>query len=480
MALYTDKDFDILEKNIDGILEEIGKRKKTMFEPTQDEMVSVSKIVYNFIKDNRRKMYGGYALNMLIRDKNKKDAIYKEDDVPDMDFYTPDPIGDLIKLCNLLHDKGFKYVRGREAMHKETYSIFVNNQLYCDLSYVPKNVFNKMPFKEIDGIHVIHPFFMTIDYLRMLTDPLVSYWRMIEKKSFKRFIMLQKHYPLPIVDKPIGVEIPKDANLILDTILECCFNNETLILVGFYAYNKFFNESGIKNKKIKELDVPYYEIISTNYRDDARKIIETLKTKYPDARDKMKVVEHYPFFQLFGFHVNIYYNDMLVATIYSNNKRCVPYQEVKHNKDNKVSIGTFNTTLLYALCTIMKARVDNDDDTKNLYHTFISHLIDMRKYYFESKGKHMMSSSLFQDFTIECRGETLPVERERLLIGESRRAKNKPFLFIYDPSQTKKEPENSYVFANSSGNPINNPRNLKLADDSKPENDFETDDVPEI
>ena len=44
---------------------------------------------------------------------------------------------------------------------------------------------------------------MTIDYLRMITDPLASYWRI--EKSLKRMVLLQKHYPLPKVDKPIQI-----------------------------------------------------------------------------------------------------------------------------------------------------------------------------------------------------------------------------------------------------------------------------------
>ena len=46
-----------------------------------------------------------------------------------------------MKICNKLHEKGFKYVEGKEAIHKETYKVFANLENVCDISYVPKNIY---------------------------------------------------------------------------------------------------------------------------------------------------------------------------------------------------------------------------------------------------------------------------------------------------------------------------------------------------
>ena len=98
--------------------------------------------------------------------------------------YTSKQVDSCAELCNILFDKGFKYVVGKDAIHKETYKLTVNLIDYCDITYVPKNIYNRMPFKEINGFNLIEPSFMTIDYLRMLSDPINSYWRI--EKSFKR------------------------------------------------------------------------------------------------------------------------------------------------------------------------------------------------------------------------------------------------------------------------------------------------------
>ncbi len=166
--IYDDYDVNVFYDNFDEILEKVNSIKFSNYEPTKSEINSVYSHIFKFIKDNRKKIYGGIALDYLFKEKDLSYTIYpNEYDYPDIDFYSPEPMTDLIKLCDILNEKNFKYVRGREALHKETYSLYVNNKLYCNITYVPKNIFNKIPFKNIDGYQIVHPHFLTIDYLRI-------------------------------------------------------------------------------------------------------------------------------------------------------------------------------------------------------------------------------------------------------------------------------------------------------------------------
>ena len=240
--------------------------------------------------DKKRKLYGGYALNLLIEDKSKNDAIYKDDDreIHDMDCYTPDPINDLIEICNMLYNNGIKNIQGKEAQHQETYTIRVENKVYCDLSYVPNNIYHKLPFKEIKGIYVSQPIWLTIDYYRMFTDPLTSYWRIDnDLKAFKRFVLLQKHYTLPYVSNSLEIKTQNTFKEMAFKIIEKFIQNkESIVNIGYYAYNYIIKESKIlenkntnKNaKKFKYVNIPYYEMISTNYKLDFYTLMKTLKS----------------------------------------------------------------------------------------------------------------------------------------------------------------------------------------------------------
>jgi hypothetical protein len=472
MSLYQQSDIKLLGDNINEINDRIERKQLEMYEPSKEERIKVTNVILDFIKKNKRKVYGGFAMNKLILNKDKSDAIYKDFQTPDVDFYSFQPIEDLIQLCNSLSDAGLRRVMGREGKHKDTYNIFVNFQLYCDISYVPKNIYNRMPFVEIEGINYIHPYFMVIDYLRMITDPLASYWRI--EKSLKRMLLLQKHYPLPVVDKPIQVidstpELDKASNIISKYLV----NRKSIINIGFYAYNYFIMKSETKNKNIKSLPVPFYEFISTDYKKDFDELMENLKKEMPGSNIEHK--EYFPFFQFTGYSVEILLDGDIIAIIYSHNGKCLPFQSVDSydftndgvkKTDGKVVIGTFSLTILYLQIMTIKYRTNNDKSMTTVYMTLISHLIKAKDEYLKKTGKSIFDNTIFQDFIVDCIGVGIHPDREILLRYEERRGKGKKSFFQYDPSKDNRSPDISYVFGNYSGNEIKNPKNLKLANET--------------
>lgn len=470
MSLYVKEDIDLLSKNIDEINEKIERKQLEMYEPNNKERKDITNIILDFVRKNKRKIYGGYALNNLVIDKNKKEGFYKDYQTPDIDFYSPSPIEDLINLCNILNKAGYKRVIGKEARHIDTYTIFVNFQLYCDITYVPKNIYNRMPFKEVDTINYIHPFFMAIDYLRMITDPLASYWRI--EKSLKRMVLLQKHYPLPIINKPIEIinstpDLDKAVNLITDFLI----NNKSCIVIGFYAYDYFVAKSETKNKNIKQITIPYHEIISTNYKTDFDEINNLLKKIF--GPDRISHKEYFPFFQFTGYSVELLIDNEVVCIIYSHNNKCLPYltlPAVNFTKDNltkskgEIIIGTFSLTLLYSQIMTIKYRVINDRRMIEVCMTVVSHLINIRNEFFKKNNKNIFDETIFKDFVIECIGDGMPLDREISLRYEERRKNNKKIQYMYDPSKEVKTAESNHNFSNVSGNEIRNEKNLRLTE----------------
>ena len=152
----SDFEASILPSYLPSIIKNAQQAQLYLVEPRISEIQHINKIILTFIKSQKRKIYGGYGLNLLILDSNPKDAIYQAEDMPDIDFYSPEPLQDLIELCNILHELGFKKVSGREAMHKETYSLRVNGHLYCDITYMPANIYHKIKYLFLK-IYLCHP-----------------------------------------------------------------------------------------------------------------------------------------------------------------------------------------------------------------------------------------------------------------------------------------------------------------------------------
>ena len=199
----------------------------------------------NYIREKKRKIYGGYAQNKLIIQKKPDDKFYDDDEIADIDFYSPDPVQDILNLSNKFLDLKFKNIYGTEAQHHETYTIFVEFEKVCDISYVPSNIFNRIPFVEIDGIHYCAPQFMMIDLYRAFTDPIVSGLLRWEK-TFPRILTLQKHYPFSQATKkiPIPSEINKTSNItksMITSILDLLKDKKSTIIYGSYVYNCYIN-----------------------------------------------------------------------------------------------------------------------------------------------------------------------------------------------------------------------------------------------
>lgn len=490
MSIYNNSDVDLLHKNIDKINEEIELKINELFDPTLDAKKKIAQIIMNFIIRNKRKVYGGYSMNALIKTKDKFASLYKDYQVPDVDFYSPTPLDDLIKICNELHEAGFPRVNGKEAKHKNTYSIFVNFDVYCDITYAPKYLYHKIPVKFINGVNYVHPNFMIIDYLKMITDPMASYWRI--EKSFKRLTIMQKYFPLPIIENPIeiiGGENEISLNHAINLIIKFLTNRKSTITIGFYAYNYFLHNSGLlkskKSKINKLLNIPYIEFISTNYKADFDDLMKKLKVDFPGSN--IHHIEYYPFFMFLGYSVEIYLENDLICVIYNYDKRCLPYLNVKlltfeNNKveetNDKINIGTFSLNLLYSQINSIKFKILGDNDTQAIYVTIVSHLILMKSFYQSESKTTIFDDTIFKDFVTNCIGTIEHPEKEQLIKYEKRRLKGKPIMYIYDPAKMKKtEDDYGYFFQNISGNEIKKESNLKLSDNVNIED--ESDEIQE-
>lgn len=475
MSIFTEKDATLTKKHIKDIIKLTDKkREQILMGPIMNDINAINNIVIDFVKENKRKIYGSYALNLLIVDRDPKDAILEKDTIPDIDFYSPDPIRDMMALCNLLHKKKYSNILGKEAQHQGTFKITVNNINYCDITYVPKNIYHKMPFREVNGMTLTGPELMIIDYFRLATDLLISAWRL--EKTMSRFPILLKHFPIPKINKQIRIppapDNPKLVKKLMDDILMGVADNSNCIMVGFYAYNHFVYAAD--SKLYNHVEVPYYEIVATDYRKDAAQIIQKLKDSNKEHVGDIKCVEHYPFFQLWGHSVMVYYKQTLIAHIFSNNKLCVAYKTVRCDTfDNRkrvanssdqninINIGSFSIVVLYGLIAAFKARVDQDMEIKSLYFIFVSHLIDLRNHFMASKNKSILDDTIFQEFVMDCKGRPVLPEIERAHLIALRKKQGVRLTVTYDPAQGNKN-KIPYDFPNTSGNAINNPKNFKL------------------
>ena len=123
---------------IKNIINDIDlKKNKDLYENTKHIMP----IIEEFIIRKKFLLYGGLAINLLLKNKDK---FYKKYTLNDYDCFSYNAKNDAYELADILYKNGFKYVEVRKAVHQNTFRIYVNFIQLLDLTHIPKNIFVKL------------------------------------------------------------------------------------------------------------------------------------------------------------------------------------------------------------------------------------------------------------------------------------------------------------------------------------------------
>jgi hypothetical protein len=449
VVLYDEKNIDIITNNLDKISNKARKYAlENKITPSLVTYNKVIKIIKNYIEKNKRVVYGGYAYNELIIHKNEKDRIYSKDglDQADIEFYSFEPIIDLINIGNELKELGYKNIQVKSAMHLETFTLFVDYFGYCDASYMPSNLFHKMPLWQFGKLKLAHPKFILIDILRMYNDPINSYWRI--EKNFKRAIKLLKYYPLDTKGNFTKIAINNDTKDILNFVRKNIIIGSKLLVFGYYAYDYYKYKA---TNQESPLYVPYYDVISTDLKKDAKKIYKDLSAFSND----IEIKEYHPFFQFFDNRISFEYKGKEILNLYGHNCMCIPFFNLEKKKINMV---TYPYLILMLLIKFIYLHINNNKESKN-YDFMLENIITLRNEYLKKNKKTVLDNTPFEEFRIECMGDTIDQSKKRFITKDS--YEKKKFLFKYDIDNPPNFDYKEISFRNLSGN-LNTTKNRLL------------------
>lgn len=451
--MYSSEDIYLFDKNYDNIIKEISLQKEKIIGPSLEEKKIVQNIILDFIIKNKRIIYGGFALNLLLL-YNKEKPIYDDSDVHDIDFYSNTPLADIEQICNEIHKKKLPFVLGEEALHEATYSIKVNFREYANISYMPTLIYNRIPKIKINSIYFLRTDIMCIDPFRMFTNLLSSDYVLL--KWFNRFNKLQssKSFKIFTFDKEgdIKFNYKIDKNIYSD-IYDYIVDNNNIILFGYCLLNLYIKYSGIDLPPLENIPI---HLISANFKNDVVGLFNLLK-KY-----NVIIREYYPFFQYTGRSVVFYIDKNPIIYIYNNNNKCIPIikTDILFHPFDKKKGGTINVCsyrygihmnlILYTYHIIYKNK-------EYLLLNTLSILMERcKKKYLKKKEKTIFDQTLFKEFIIDCIGNEQEVKKERWIQGEKKKKKKQTPRFKYIPEKPK---TSSYIFKNISGNIVTNKKN---------------------
>jgi hypothetical protein len=297
------------------------------------------KVVEGFLKDRQRLLYGGFALNALMPDKDKFYDQAKE--LPDYDFLTPDPIGDVVDLMNRFYENGYTEVEPSIGVHEGTYKVYVNYQAVADITNCDLELYEQL-WKESVQVGTLRC--CPVNYLRMnmyleLSHPAgdVSRW----PKVYKRLLLFNKNYPLVACTtkeadelnygrpNAVKLELGKKAGFFRSKILDHVIKRGEVVF-GFsealWIYNHM-KESGTQRKKsLKDRAVYTGDPLVLFLSMDAKRSAEELSNHIEDTT----VVKQDKFGELLTERYYVNYKGVPIASI-TQTSSCHAYVEVPYD-----------------------------------------------------------------------------------------------------------------------------------------------------
>jgi len=250
-------------------------------------------IVKNYIIENKLILVGGMSIHMSLLIVNKK--LYDEYEIPDYDVYSDNFIYHADKLSNILCNKKLPNIALTPAIHNTTIRVKMSGYSVFDITYVPTNIYNKLPtinyldfiiinpnYQKIDqynslsflfditgpSYNIFHRFIKDIDRNKLLVDNFN-----IESKSLSKIKYIDYHIPLNILNNDNHEfniynkdKLIYNLNDISDNNINYIYNNKdsyfetdfNICLHGITAYSFYYTK--IKNI-LNEFNIKYKDNI---------------------------------------------------------------------------------------------------------------------------------------------------------------------------------------------------------------------------
>lgn len=438
---FEECELAVLRSAVDKIDKKSGRKK--INDPDIKEII---RIVEDFLKLSKRVCYGGTAINNILP---LQDQFYdKTTELPDYDFFSPEPLKDAKRLADIYYEKGFTEVEAKAGMHPGTFKVFVNFLPIADITYLVPELYKSISKK---AIQVANIYYCPPNYLRMAMylelsrpDGDVSRW----EKVLKRLTLLNKHYPMK--GKHCRIEDIQrlfqygtkktqmkggnrknneydydDEEEYLENVEERIFFTVRDVLMGqgcvfFGAYANRMYLKTLKYLRKKNVPrVPDFDVLS----DDPETAARILKERLDDLNLKKVTIKKKPGVgEIIADHYEVSVGPETVAFIYEP-LECHSYNVVNIGP-HKMRVATLDTMLSFYLAFIYVNRPYYD----------ANRILCMSKFLFKVQQKNRLSQKgLLRRFSPDCYGVQSTKEKMREEKAEKyRELKNKRGSKEYD------------------------------------------------
>lgn len=276
--------------SINKIIKEIEHKK---LKQLYNEFNNVIELISKFIIKKKLILYGGFVINLILPKKYK---FYKEYTINDYDCFSENPIEDSMILAKEIKKSGFKYIKIKRAIHKNTYKISVFGKQFFDITFLDSNVYkillnyintNNYKLKYYKDNYKIIPIEIIKQNLYYeLARPIQSGFRW--EKIYNRLLLINKFYPTEKNNKVLKCIPIKNTYLIaIKYILEYIKLNK-IPIIDSYAI-KIYKNLALCCYRLRNTSICI--TILVNDINDVYKNIKNIIFSYVNSKYKIKLLK---------------------------------------------------------------------------------------------------------------------------------------------------------------------------------------------
>ena len=386
---FEEAEMDLLHDAVNIAETKLGKKIKQ-----SNDILSIIKILENFLRRKKVVCYGGTAINNILP---ASDQFYDKDvEIPDYDFFSPMALNHAKELADIYAASNYDDIEVRSGMHVGTYKVFVNFIPIADITQLEPKIFKILIKRAIrkDGVYYAPPDYLRLQMYNELSRPDgdVTRW----EKVYKRLLLLNKHHPFKENPKCSQINFMRDftgnpeLNDTLYTLVKDTMINEGVVFIGGYASSLYSRYMPADQQKQLQ-HVPDFDVLA----EDPKSVAFILKDKLEEAGFKNVKVNKKPSVgdDIILTHYEIVVDDDTLCFIYQP-YGCYSFNKITIKK-KQVKVATIETMLMFLLAFFYADRPYYDHER----------IMCMAQYLINVQSKNRLEQKgLLKRFNINCYG----------------------------------------------------------------------------
>jgi hypothetical protein len=372
---------------------------KQMYEENKELFETIS----DFIIHKNLMLYGGLTINLLLP---KKHRFYKDYTLNDFDCFSKNAYKHSLELGTLIKKKGYKYVKIRRAIHKDTYRVYVHGIQVIDITQLDSELYNKLQILSTkersqlkyykDKYNIIPIIMIKRNLYYELSRPIQSGFRW--EKIFKRLNLFMKFYKHKRTNKEYPCIPYKDDYKPIVKELLIHIKKKAYPIIDSYALKLYLKKNDSCCCRVNK-NSKFLVIIADNYEHTKNEIINLVNIQLDNNKYQLIINEKNLFSTFINPRTGIDILDKTtneifrLITIIQSNNECFAVQKI-----NGYTVGSIDTILyfLYSYYLINFMTLNDNSTEQEIFY-----LIGLYEKYIDKNLKNNIDKRL----KINCYGK---------------------------------------------------------------------------